>query len=493
MFNIKKSSLLKALLYGHLVNILIGAGVFALSHWGLDLPTPHAVVITMAATATVSLGIALLGTKKLGKPIAAMHSELSQLHQKIDSAGSELTRTNQNAEALFDNLPTGILVFDKDATLINSNPKAFDLLQLVSNDQATDDTTENEPAATPDTATVMKALQQFYVSGSRGRDINILDWLKQARLQKIQEVKRWQMAVNNNGETPIACDIIVRYNREESHRYELVIVLVDRTQEYVRQEKQMEFISLAAHELRGPVTVMRGLIDILKQEVGPNLDEEYRTLINRMGVSARQLTGYVDNILGVSRVDRDTFAVETSENNWGDVLQQAAVDLTVRAEAHHRKIALTVDKNLPTVAVDGTAILHVINNLVDNAIKYSPENGTITISAQLNDGMVETKVKDEGIGIPANVVTNLFTKFYRSHRSKQIVSGTGLGLYLSKAIIEAHGGNIWVRSTEGVGTTFGFTLPTYAAAAKNGAEDKTQNGITRTSHGWIKNHALYRR
>jgi len=449
----------------------------------------------MLATAAVSLGIALFGTQKLGKPLAALHIELNELHQKIDSAGTELTRNSQNTEALFDNLPTGILVFNKDAVLINSNPKAFELLQLVDNTtgESADGQSDEDTLAPPDTASVMKALQRFYISGSRGKDIDILSWLKQARLHKIQETKRWQMAVDGTGEVPIACDIILRYNREESHHYELVMILVDRSEEYTLQEKQMEFISLAAHELRGPITVMRGLIDILKQEVSPSLDEEYRTLVNRMGVSARQLAGYVDNILGVSRVDRDTFSVDANENVWGDILKQAAADLTVRAEAHHRKLTLSVEKDLPTVAADGNSILHVINNLVDNAIKYSPENGTIEISAKLNDGMVETQVKDYGIGIPANVVTNLFTKFYRSHRSKQIVSGTGLGLYLSKAIIEAHGGNIWVRSSEGTGSTFGFTLPIYDAATKKSTDDNDQNGITRTRHGWIKNHALYRR
>lgn len=494
LFNIKKSSLLKALLYGHLVNILIGAIVFILCHWVMGITATRSVIATVIATALVSLVVAVLGTQKIGVPLAAMHTELSELHQKIDTAGNELSKTNQNSEALFDNLPTGLLVFNRDATLTNFNSKAIDLLMLNTAEQSTDEDGDMVEPSAPSTDDVMKALQRFSIDGSPGNDIDILAWLKQAREQKIQDTKRWQMTVDNRGDTSVACDVIVRYNREESHDYELVIILVDRSEEYARQEKQMEFISLAAHELRGPITILRGLLDILQQEVSPGLDGEYQTLVSRMIVSSRQLAGYVDNILGVSKVDRDTLSVQASKNDWDTLLRQAATDLATQAEARHRKLVVSIDKDLPPVAVDSSPILHVINNLVDNAIKYSPENGTITISAKLNDGMIETQVTDEGIGMPANVIVNLFTKFYRSHRSKQIISGTGLGLYLSKVIVEAHGGNIWVRSTEGVGTTFGFTLPTYASITE-GRPDKASESsdITRTRHGWIKNHALYRR
>ena len=490
ILNVKKTDLLGALLYGHLVNIGIGAMVFALCHWMLKYSPSKSVAITVVATAAVSVVVAVLGTRKISTPLAAMHNELNLLHQKIDSAGNELNETTQNTEALFDNLPSGILVFDKDAELTNHNSKAFELLGLLPKESEDDNLMEQ--VIIGDTTTVINSLQRFHLDGTRDM-VDVFKWLKQARLQKIQEVKRWRMAVDNSGDNTVACDIIARYNRDESHQYELVIVLVDRTEEYNRQEKQMEFIALAAHELRGPVTVMRGLIDILQQEVSPTLDQEYVTLINRMGISTRQLAGYVDNILGVSQIDRESFTVEASEGKWSDIVAQSTADLSARAQAHLRKLDIEIDKNLPTVAVDGTSILHVINNLVDNAIKYSPEGGTVTVRASLKDDMVETEIRDDGIGIPASVVTNLFTKFYRSHRSKQVISGTGLGLYLSKAIVEAHGGNIWVRSTEGVGTTFGFTVPTYASVAKKGSQNSNHNDITRTSHGWIKNHALYRR
>jgi signal transduction histidine kinase len=103
-------------------------------------------------------------------------------------------------------------------------------------------------------------------------------------------------------------------------------------------------------------------------------------------------------------------------------------------------------------------------------------------------------VEDHGIGMPGNVVSNLFQKFYRSHRSRETVAGTGIGLYISKAIVESHGGNISVRSEEGKGSTFIVTLPTFASVAeKLKAGDNSNEQLIEKNEGWIKNHSMYRR
>jgi signal transduction histidine kinase len=106
--------------------------------------------------------------------------------------------------------------------------------------------------------------------------------------------------------------------------------------------------------------------------------------------------------------------------------------------------------------------------------------------------MVTTTVQDFGVGMPASVLPNLFEKFYRNHRTRQQIGGTGLGLYLCKAIVSAHGGQIWANSKEGQGSTFGFSLQPYANLAE---ELKTGNNteITRAAHGWVKNHSFYKR
>jgi signal transduction histidine kinase len=149
--------------------------------------------------------------------------------------------------------------------------------------------------------------------------------------------------------------------------------------------------------------------------------------------------------------------------------------------------------NLPAVAVDPISIQEVINNLIDNAIKYSGDSKVIDVSSYVSkDGLIETTVQDYGRGIPAAALPNLFTKFYRDHHNRSQVGGTGLGLYLSKAIVTAHGGNIWVRSKEGEGSLFGFSLQPYDSQNSQ-SQNSGDSEMVRGAHGWIKNHSLYRR
>jgi signal transduction histidine kinase len=478
-FTVRQSLLMKTLLYGHIANIILGVLIFSTCHILLQIPTIQSVGATIMSTLCMSIVVSYLGTRKLEKPLSALSSELANLHEKINHSNTALTKVSQSSSAFEDSLPVGFIVFNSKMEFIRGNKNALTLLSLT-----------EQPKV--DAALILDQIKHLRSNGS---DINFIDWLHQAKSDKIQALKRWPFVKVTSGEEDQAMfDIVARYNKNDSYGNELVLLFIDRTEEYARQEKQMEFISLAAHELRGPITVMRGLTDILEDEVGPSLSQEHKQLVTRILVSARQLAGYVDNILGVSRIDRDTFEVHLQESQWKNVVAQSIPDLAARAAAHRRILEINIPEGLPTVAADSSAILHVINNLVDNGIKYSPENGKVIVSSVLKEDSVETTIQDFGIGIPANVVNNLFTKFYRSHRSKQIVSGTGLGLFLCKAIVEAHGGSIWVRSSEGSGTTFGFTLPTYASVAEK-IKDGTvsEEGIIRSNHGWIKNHALYRR
>lgn len=435
-------------------------------------------LVMLVASALISLSL----SRFLKNPLDAMHSELSELNQQVSSSSNALSEVSKQSQALLESLPVGLIIFDKKTQLTQMNQTAKKMLGFSGTGVA---------SVTLNSETVLTTLKQLISTSASG---DFTDWLNQTKTNKIQDTKLWPLGHLVVGEETKAYDIVAHYNKQDSNGLELVVALVERSEDYARQEKQMEFISLAAHELRGPITLMRGLIDVFKNEIGETLDDDHRELLTRMGVSAHQLAGYVDNILSVSRIDQKNFVVQPEKADWATILSQATLDLSIRAEANHRILELNVPQNLPPVAVDTTAIHHVINNLVDNAIKYSKAGGHIIISANVKGDTIETTVQDSGIGIPGSIVGGLFTKFYRSHRSKQLVSGTGLGLYLCKAIVEAHSGNIWVRSTEGVGTTFGFTLPTYSSiAAELEKRDNKDSGIVRGTHGWIKNHALYRR
>ncbi len=319
-------------------------------------------------------------------------------------------------------------------------------------------------------------------------------WIADCQKNKVTDVAYWQRVRVRQPDTDLRqCDIAAYYNRDNASGTEFIVTLFDRTQQYSQDDDNISYVALAVHELRTPITMLRGYIEVFEDELGAGLDAEMTGFMHKMVVSAQQLAAFLNNILNVARIEQNQLTLNLNEASWEKVLTEACNELKLRAQVHDRKIMVKVAPNLPPVAIDHVSIVEVINNLIDNAIKYSQYGGIITVDAHLRkDGYVETTIQDHGVGIPASAVTNLFDKFYRNHRTSGSVGGTGLGLYLSKAIVNAHGGEIWVQSKEGGGSTFGFTLvPASQLAAELKSSDN--NGIVRNAHGWIKNHSLYRR
>jgi signal transduction histidine kinase len=286
-------------------------------------------------------------------------------------------------------------------------------------------------------------------------------------------------------------DVIATYDKGSAN--EVVLVLVDRTAIYNVSEEDLDFIAFAAHELRGPITVIRGYLDVLEDELGSVLAEDQHELFRRLTVSANRLSGYINNILNTSRYDRRHLKVHLSEDSLSAIYDTITDDMQLRASAQNRLLSVSFPPDLPTIAADRASISEVLGNLIDNAIKYSNEGGAINVTAAVRGGFVEVAVQDHGIGMPSSVVSNLFQKFYRSHRSRETVAGTGIGLYISKAIVESHGGSISVSSEEGKGSTFTVALPIYSTvAAKLAAGDNSNEGLIEHGDGWIKNHSMYR-
>ena len=286
-------------------------------------------------------------------------------------------------------------------------------------------------------------------------------------------------------------DVLASYDKGAES--EVVLTLIDRTNLYSIGEQELDFIAFAAHELRGPITVIRGYLDVLEDELKDVLKDDQHELFHRLTVSANRLSGYINNILNTSRYDRRHLKVHLTETTVNEVYDTIRDDMNLRASAQNRMLAVNIPADLPTIAGDPASLSEVFGNLIDNAIKYSNEGGAINVTATVKGERVEISIEDHGIGMPSSVVGNLFQKFYRSHRSRETVAGTGIGLYISKAIVESHGGNISVRSEDGHGSTFTVSLPTFKSVAdKLKAGNNSNEGLIDQGSGWIKNHSMYR-
>lgn len=286
-------------------------------------------------------------------------------------------------------------------------------------------------------------------------------------------------------------DVMASYDKGSTN--ETVLTFIDRTASYLVNEEDLDFIAFAAHELRGPITVIKGYLDVLEDELSAVLQPDQHELFHRLTVSANRLSGYINNILNTSRYDRRHLKARLSEDSISDIYDTIKDDMLLRAQSQNRLLSVSFPADLPNIAADRASVSEVIGNLIDNAIKYSSEGGAINVTASVKGDFVEISFEDHGIGMPSNVVSNLFQKFYRSHRSRETVAGTGIGLYISKAIVESHGGTIGVRSVEGEGSTFTVDLPIFATIAdKLKADDNNNEGLIEHGNGWIKNHSMYR-
>lgn len=326
-------------------------------------------------------------------------------------------------------------------------------------------------------------------------DFTLEKWIADCEDNKVIDRFQWErvrIIMPGENDATKQCDIAAYYNRDNASGTEFIVTLFDRTKQYTNDERDLSFVALSVHELRTPLSMLRGYIEVFEDELGPSLNPELQDFMRKMDASAKQLSGFVNNILNVARVEEDQLTLSLTEQSWDELLKNVIENIGIRAQVHKKVIECTIEPNLPTVAVDRVSIQEVLNNLLDNAIKYSGEGEKqIIINARLNkDGMVETSIQDFGVGIPTSVIQNLFEKFYRNHRTKSQFGGSGLGLYLSKAIVSAHGGQIGVSSKEGEGSTFSFTVQPYSQLSD---ELKDSKEITRSAHGWIKNHSLYRR
>ena len=398
-----------------------------------------------------------IGFKPLLQYIYESHSQTSSPATDASGAADSIKRA-------FDQTSAGIVIMNSDGKILFSNKNAPVTV-----------TKEGE-----------KRLNLIF------EDNDTFDAWLQEQKDSVHAEKSWLRIANKivGEEDRHIYDISVSY--EKGSGSDVVMILHDRTGLYQPEDDSLDFISFAAHELRGPITVIRGYLDVLDIEIGETLDQEQRELIKRLVVSANRLSGYINNILNASKYDRRHLKIRLVEDSLYSIYETINDDMQLRAQSQNRLLSVAIPDNLPTIAADRSSLSEVIANLIDNGLKYSNEGGSVSVTASLDGNMVKVNVEDHGIGMPSNVVSNLFHKFYRSHRSRETVSGTGIGLYICKAIVESHGGTIGVKSQEGVGSVFTFSVPTYASVKdKLLANGSTNDGLISQGTGWIKNHNMY--
>lgn len=239
-----------------------------------------------------------------------------------------------------------------------------------------------------------------------------------------------------------------------------IIVMIDVTKETEVNNLKNQFISNVSHELRTPVTVLRTYIDTL-YTMGDELDEETRKeFTETANKEVTRLHRMVNDILDVSRLESPDVALEKEDTNICPIIEDTVTSMQVLANEKNVKITFEKPSDEVILPINVANMERVFNNLISNAIKYSPQDSSIEVVLKKEADCVDISVTDHGCGIEEKHLAKLFDRFYRVENSVHTVKGTGLGLYLVKTTVEKHhGGKVYVKSKVGEGSTFGIKLP----------------------------------
>jgi signal transduction histidine kinase len=225
----------------------------------------------------------------------------------------------------------------------------------------------------------------------------------------------------------------------------------------LRESERMktELISIVSHELRTPLASVLGFTSLLlKRDFEPDTRRHYLGIVD---AQARRLAALLEDLLDVQRIEHEGVDLATERVDLATLLDQQAQLYAAQSPSHRLEVA--VEERPLTVRGDPGRLAQVVGNLLSNAIKYSPEGGTVALAAKRSGDGIRVIVRDEGLGIPADQQSRIFTKFFRGDAGATGITGTGLGLAVSREIVEAHGGQIGFDSDPGTGSTFWLELP----------------------------------
>jgi len=271
----------------------------------------------------------------------------------------------------------------------------------------------------------------------------------------------YRVLSENCGETPIDVAVMGRVYAviasEVRNRQGVVLGEMTEIWDITEQRKEKrqgeDFVAMITHDLKSPVTVINGYLQMMKMGVYGDLGEKLDNVVDQMELSGERLLSMIEELLEVYQMEMGNIKINREYCAIGEILEECFRNNNNGAQDKGIHFTLTLDEELPLLNVDGKQLARVFNNLIGNAVKFTPDGGEVTVNARIAAGNLLVSVNDNGIGIPRNDLSRVFNKYFRS-ASASGYKGTGLGLAISRAIVEAHGGAIKLESSEGKGSRF---------------------------------------
>jgi two-component system phosphate regulon sensor histidine kinase PhoR len=243
-----------------------------------------------------------------------------------------------------------------------------------------------------------------------------------------------------------------------------VVVMQDITHLKELDRIKSDFVTSVSHDLRSPLTAILGYVELLNRS-GP-LNDQQQQFIERIIFSVQSITALISDLLELGKIEAG-FDQDYEPTYLNLIVRYAVEGLRHQWEAKEHVLSVSIPDSVPPVLGNPLRLRQLVNNLLENAIKYTPEGGDIKVQLEVSEDLLLLRVSDSGIGIPAGDQPYIFDKFYRTDEAIDHYAGTGLGLSIVKSVVEQHDGRIWLDSQENKGSTFTVMLPTYDKDAED--------------------------
>lgn len=358
----------------------------------------------------------------------------------IDNARlfTETKREREKLSHILSNVADAVIVADETGNILLVNQAAISVMQLYPN------VTYNGRTFT-DVFTEAAVLELFKRSSQQGHRV-------------VQEL------VMPNGRTYYASATLYKGIGQ-------IVVMQDITRFKELDQLKSELIATVSHDLKQPLSIMHGYLDLMLM-VG-NFNEQTTNYANRMARAIANMRSLIDDLLDIAKIESGV-KLNFETVSLGEILEETVENLRQAATAKQMHLEFETPNNLPKIMADRARLHQIFNNLISNAIKYTPQEGHVAITTEQHEGEIRITVKDTGLGISPEDQAHIFDRFYRVRRPENdSIEGTGLGLAIVKSLVEAHKGQISVDSLLGVGSTFFVNLPIRADYASDG---KTKTG-----------------
>jgi PAS domain S-box-containing protein len=374
-------------------------------------------------------------------------TEQVRARREIENLANMMAERSARLDSILGSMTDGLWVYDGDGTVVDVNQAALNMFGLASRAEAIEH----------------GSFEKLHFRDAEGRAVTRAE-MPYARALAGQTVPDY-LAVAKHLITGKDLDLSIAAAPIESRGIVgAVLVIRDITALQELDRKKDEFLSVASHELRTPLTTIKGYTQLLAQTVNDLEPAERATYINAVLGEIERMMGLISELLDVSRIETNRLQIHPQTIQWLPFIEGRISAFRVQHPA--RFIHFDVNAPETTVVADPDRMRQVVDNLLSNALKYSPEGSDIDVRVVSEDGHVATSVTDHGIGIPRDEIPQLFERFHRARNvSSRYYGGLGLGLYIARAIVEAHDGEITVESEEGVGSTFTMRLPIGAASS----------------------------